>query len=274
MQMIRPIIAAAAVLILAILPAQAAMTNWQDLGGGKARLVASLDPATSAIVAVVDVVLKPGWKTYWREPGGAGIPPVFDFSQSDKFLSGPADFPVPEYLSAGGVRFPGYKDQVRFVINGQAAELSPEGAVRLNLLIGVCEEICIPATASFSIPFSDLMRADPQTEELIRDAKKKLPHETADGMAIKAISRGEAGTLEVLAQIPKSSSRADLFAEAPPGWYVSSAKLVSFEAGQARFSFKARPVDPAPSDDATRFRLTIAGDEAAIEQWLDLPPAQ
>lgn len=267
MKFLNRIAAAAAAILFTVSIAQSAMTDWQDLGGGKARLVASLNPANSEIVVVVDVALEPGWKTYWREPGGAGIPPRFDFSQSDNFLAGEAAFPVPDYLTVGGIKFPGYKDQVRFVISGTASELSPEGTINLDLLIGVCEEICIPATASFALPFVDLLRADPGANLLIADARTMLPKEKREQMAITGLARNDGKYLEVTANLPSTSGRADLFAEAPPGWYVSPARLVSFANGEARFEFKAQMAKPASNKATARFRLTLAGDDGAIEQW-------
>ena len=33
-------------------------------------------------IAALHLVLAPGWKTYWRSPGDAGIPPEFDWKGS------------------------------------------------------------------------------------------------------------------------------------------------------------------------------------------------
>ena len=32
-----------------------------------------------SITGGIEIVLEPGWYTYWRNPGEAGVPPVFDF---------------------------------------------------------------------------------------------------------------------------------------------------------------------------------------------------
>ena len=70
-----------AAMLVAFAPADAwsASSDWEDLGGGKARLVAELDPVSGEIHGVVEFDLDEGWKTYWRQPGGSGIPPEFDF---------------------------------------------------------------------------------------------------------------------------------------------------------------------------------------------------
>src|SRR5262245_46046481 len=57
----------------------------QDLRSA-ARLVAASATGESGnrvLRAGVEIKLQPGWKTYWRYPGDAGVPPVFDFAASD-----------------------------------------------------------------------------------------------------------------------------------------------------------------------------------------------
>lgn len=255
-------------------PALAAMTQWHDLGGGKARLVASLDPADGAVKAVVEVALEPGWKTYWREPGGSGIPPVFDFSRSVHFVAGEARFPVPDYLVAGGIRFPGYRGNVRFVIDGKATRLDPAGEIRLDLLIGICEEVCIPASASMSLPFDKLMGNDAATELLMAEAAAKLPGPANDSMHVTDVSRGDGDSLRVSAQLPGDDGNAALFVQGPGGWYVSPADLISRKGRKAVFGFPAKPPKSASPVERPRFHFTLVADGHAVEQSVVLPADQ
>ena len=92
--------AAALFLAFAASPADAAMSEWQDMGGGRARLVAELDPASNRIAAAIEIELNDGWKTYWRQPGASGIPPILDFSRSAGFEPGELQLPAPKVLAA------------------------------------------------------------------------------------------------------------------------------------------------------------------------------
>ena len=38
--------------------------------------------ADGRLEGILDIELKPGWKTYWRDPGDAGVPPTIDVSAS------------------------------------------------------------------------------------------------------------------------------------------------------------------------------------------------
>jgi DsbC/DsbD-like thiol-disulfide interchange protein len=153
--------------------ASAASSDWQDLGGGKARIFASKDPITNIVDGVIEVKLDKGWKTYWRSPGGSGIPPEFNFDGSNAFSLTHVTFPVPEWIELNGAAFFGYKDHVSFVFSGMAEDFST--SINLDMLIGVCEEICIPATANMSLTSEALNSSDPQVPIRISLAKSKLP---------------------------------------------------------------------------------------------------
>ena len=55
-----------------------------------------------------------GWKTYWRMPGDAGIPPQFDWSGSQNVKSVEVLWPAPQRFIDSGGETVGYKDRVVF----------------------------------------------------------------------------------------------------------------------------------------------------------------
>lgn len=89
-----------------------------------------------------------GWKTYWRAPGDAGIPPQVTWGGSENIDGVAFYWPTPEVFDQSGMRSIGYHGSVTVPI-----EIFPnyKGEIRLKgeLDIGVCEEICVPATFSF-----------------------------------------------------------------------------------------------------------------------------
>ncbi len=64
---------------------------WQDNPRARARLIATGYPDANnkppAASAGVQIELDPKWKTYWRFPGGSGIPTQFDWSGSKNVKS-------------------------------------------------------------------------------------------------------------------------------------------------------------------------------------------
>lgn len=104
--------------------------------------------SSGAQMAGLRISLAPGWKTYWRAPGDAGIPPMVDYTGSENISSVRMQWPVPEVFHQNGMRSIGYEGQVILPV-----ELSRTtgGEMRLagTLSIGICEEVCVPAHLSF-----------------------------------------------------------------------------------------------------------------------------
>jgi len=224
--------------------ANAEMSEWQDLGGGKARLVASLDPKTAKVEAALEVRLEPGWSTYWRYPGSAGIPPIFDFSQSVGFAAGAVDFPFPKLLKQGSSRYAGYKKNVTFPLEGQL-DLGTDANIELSILIGVCETICIPAQAKFNISKNELLRSDPRAASIVNLARKLVPAKIASEKVLVESHMAETGLLTVTVQHGDIESEPSLFVEGPADWYLTPALLVSKGKDQSTFSID---LSSAPSD--------------------------
>jgi DsbC/DsbD-like thiol-disulfide interchange protein len=119
---------------LAALPAARALAAEQPY---QVRLVKG---AAGKIGVVIDLL--PGWKTYWKVPGDAGIPPQFDWGGADVTVH----YPVPtRHQDASGEAI-GYFDRVVF-----PADMKSGGAGTLKLFFAVCKEVCIPANATASL---------------------------------------------------------------------------------------------------------------------------
>lgn len=252
----------------------AASSKWQDLGGGKARLVAIKDPSTDAIKGMVEVVLDEGWKTYWRSPGGSGIPPEFDFSRSQNLSIDTVAFPVPQWIEIPSSSFAGYKDNVRFVFEGKAQSMDSE--MHLDVLIGVCEEICIPATAAFTISADELNRSDPKATMELSMAELDLPIATPENSVPVLALAYSANNLKILVQGKEPSNPPVLYLEGPEIWNLAQPKYLSSDATGHTFELDI-PESVTSSEIAeTRLRYTVvtSGQGRAlsgIEGYLSFP---
>lgn len=215
--------------------AQAAVSDWQDLGGGKARLVALVNPASGALRGAVEVRLDDGWHTYWRYPGKSGIPPRFDFSGSTGFDIGAIRFPVPEMLGQGDDTYAGYKSSVIFPFTG-TWDPAVAPSLKLSLLIGVCAEICIPAQAIFSIDSAELSFTDPDATRILGSANLHLPAiKTPDEIDL-AISAKDQNAVLVSLNANPGEHEPLLFVEGPRGWNLSPAVFIGQSGERLTFS--------------------------------------
>jgi DsbC/DsbD-like thiol-disulfide interchange protein len=109
-----------------------------------AEILGGWREASGRHVAALRITLAPGWKTYWRAPGDAGLPPRFDWSSSRNVASVTPLWPVPHVFWQNGMRSVGYAEEVVLpLVVAPAAEGEP---VRLSgrIDIGVCEDVCVP----------------------------------------------------------------------------------------------------------------------------------
>ena len=100
-------------------------------------------------IAALRLTLDPGWKTYWRAPGDAGIPPLFDWTGSQNVAAIRPHWPVPSIFNQNGMRSIGYEREVVIPLHITRRDASRPILLSAQVSLGVCEEICIPAHVYF-----------------------------------------------------------------------------------------------------------------------------
>ena len=80
--------------------------DHDDLPPGlqSARLLAGWTDAGGTRISALELVLEPGWKTYWRNPGDTGLPPSFDWSAAANMTGAEIIWPAPQVNSSGSPR--------------------------------------------------------------------------------------------------------------------------------------------------------------------------
>ncbi len=123
------------------------------------------------------LILAPGWKTYWRAPGDAGIPPQFDWGGSDNLAAVRVHWPAPEVFYDYGMRTIGYADEVVWPIELRPTSDGAPIRVSAELELGICETVCIPASLRFTAELDGPGRTDPQIRAAL--AARPMPAERA-----------------------------------------------------------------------------------------------
>ncbi len=247
--------------------ANAETTRWQDLGGGKARLVTVFNPDSGYVEGIVEIELLPGWTTYWRNPGEAGIPPVFDFSLTTGVVVEAPEFPVPITKVTSGIISIGYSKHVAFPFKAQPLISPLSGKIKLDILLGVCEVVCIPAVASFEQDLAELNKSDPLSSALIEEAKRRIPMANNESAPqILDVSRKDKTSVIIRASVPASASTTQLFAEGKSNWFFNPAKIVSRKADIVEFELNLADLPEGADLKKHPLRLTLAADEIGSEK--------
>jgi DsbC/DsbD-like thiol-disulfide interchange protein len=181
---------------------------------GRAGAGEAAPPALSAVASVdilpgwlteagtrmsaVRIRLAPGWKTYWRAPGDAGIPPRFDWSGSSNLAAAALHWPAPEVIRQNGLTILGYRTEVILPV-----EITPErpGPVRLHasLELGVCETVCLPVALTLSAELAGPGAPDPRIDAAL--ARRPLAAQAAGVAQVRCTAEDIADGLRVTARI-------------------------------------------------------------------------
>ena len=147
-----PAIAALSLTLAAAGGAQASSSAWLETDGARIRLVTTGAPdAQGHLKGMLDIQLKPGWKTYWRDPGDAGVPPTIDVSANPDIERVDIDFPVPQRHDEGDFQWAGYDYPVALPVTFTFKAGSGSSPIEADVFLGVCETICVPVQAKFSV---------------------------------------------------------------------------------------------------------------------------
>lgn len=117
--------------------------------------------------------MEPGWKTYWRSPGAAGIPPRFDWAGSKNIAEAEVIFPKPLVFDSFGMRTIGYARQMVLPVAITVEDPNRPVRLRLSLSYGLCEEVCVPAQQDLALDI--LPNEGPDAAALIQTALSDGP---------------------------------------------------------------------------------------------------
>ncbi|MCO5063215.1 MAG: hypothetical protein M9924_02250 [Rhizobiaceae bacterium] len=175
--------------------ARASSSAWHEAEGGRVRLVTTGAPdADGRIRGVLDIRLAPGWKTYWRDPGDAGVPPTLDLGAAG---SAQLLFPAPEWHHDGTYDWAGYSSSVALPVRINLSAPDYSGPITATAFLGICKTICIPLKADFVIDLA----ADPDNPGdslAVAAAEARLPEPASTDFGVANVRvDGETVTFEV-----------------------------------------------------------------------------
>ena len=123
---------------------------------------------------------KPGWHTYWRNPGDSGLPIALQWNLPAGTSAGEIEWPVAKAFPIGPMTNYGYDGEVLLPVPFKVAP-SANAPTELSLKAEwlVCEEICIPEEGEFilAIPSSTALT---QHAQRFQDSLAEIPRALND----------------------------------------------------------------------------------------------
>ena len=237
---------------------------WSKSLKSEARLISGGEAPLGGLLAGVEIRLAPNTLTYWRNPGEAGVPPIFNFEGSENLQTAKVLYPAPSLLSEGGVMAYGYEDKVIFPVLVTPRDAAKPVTLKYKLDYATCEKICVPAKADGELL---LQKQGGSSQADIQAALGRVPKTATLGdfapLAILSLMRSADAPTPTFDVMVAASEAADLFAEGPDAVYLAVQK-----SGERHFTVKAQDV---PADMKTaQLKLTLVTKSAAIETLVDV----
>lgn len=245
---------------------QAASSDWFATDGARLRLVtADAAGADGLMRGVLQISLEPGWKTYWKHPGEAGIAPQIDVSASMNVKSAELAFPPPVRFQEGDEVSIGYVQPVSLAVTFRLEDPEKFTAIDADVLLGICKEICVPVQARLSVtPGGEARQADPA----IAEGFTRLPSPASAGFGLTEI-RDEGSSLVAVAVLPEGSGGADLFVVTPEGWAFGVPALETTGEYRAfRIPILSRPDSPV---SGIGLSYTLVADDTSVDGQTPMP---
>ncbi len=214
----------------------------------------------------VEISLEPGWKTYWRAPGEAGIPPYWDWSGSENVADLAIHWPVPEVFEYAGLDVIGYHDRVVIPIEITPSDTGAPARLSGHAEIGVCHEICVPFSFDFALDLEEGGRKVPAIIAAMID--QPVSAETAKVEAVTCQAEPTAKGLKITAKLtmPSAGSPEVVVIESGDGdiWAsgASSARVGNVLTASAEMmNLYGDPI----ALNRSAMRITVLGSDRAVD---------
>lgn len=237
------------------------VSQWAiDIRSATRLIAASPSKDQANLRAGVEFRMDPGWHTYWRYPGDSGVPPRFDFDESDNLREAKVLYPAPHAFEDETGTSIGYLDHVIFPV--QVTPRDPKKPVRLKVTVNyaVCQKLCVPAEAHLDLILGDKSGFD----DRLKAAEAKVPASVTPQQAGLTVRRVN-GTPKPVVEFEIVGKADQVFVEGPTAeWALPIPKAVDAAKGRYSFALDGLPpgADPKAPLDLT---FTIVEGDRAIE---------
>ena len=120
-----------------------------------ARLIAEREAVVpgGTVTVALELATRPGWHTYWINPGDAGAPTEIKWTLPPGWRAGAIQWPAPQTEAVGPLMDYGYEGKPWLLVDITAPKDAAPGAVTLQAAASwlVCAEVCVPEDANLTL---------------------------------------------------------------------------------------------------------------------------
>ncbi len=271
--MTRPTLFALALGLLAALPfgltlplAGAARANpYAD--AVQTRIIPGWKRSDGTLMAGIELTLAPGWKTYWRAPGDAGVPPSFDWTASGNLAGVAIDWPTPHVFDQSGMRTIGYKNRVVLPIAIAPRRDGKPVQLKGTLDIGICKDVCVPVRIEIGevLP-GDTTRPDPTIAAALAERPFSAREAGLKSMSCDISPAKDGITLKAEFALPSTGGQEMAVVETGDPMVWASEPRITRQGGKLVAEFDLMHASGGPfALDRSALRFTILGSKHAVD---------
>jgi len=259
--------------LLVALPVAAEAQNasfWAEAPEVRVRLISGVEATgqDGTIPLGLEIALAPHWKTYWRNPGTAGLPVSVDWTGSENFAQATMRWPAPLRFEYAGIESFGYTDRVILPISLGPAQIGAAVSLKARVDMMACEKLCIPFTFNLALDLPAGAATSSEYAGELASWEQRVPKATHPQLGITDVQRTENGySLRVTADPPLTQP--DVIVEARSG-YVYGKPAFTPGTPAILTVTRAGEADPSIQDD-TEITLTLIDGDRALEKTVSVP---
>lgn len=218
-------------------------------------------------MAALHLRLAPGWKTYWRSPGEAGVPPQFAWTGSRNLAGVRVVWPRPEVFELNGLRSIGYSDRVVLPLIVRPGAPGQPVALNATVQLGICEDVCVPMEVNIA---ATLPPQGGRRDPAIAAAMAARPYSASEARVSDVacdIAPGRNGlNLSVSVTMPPAGGKEVIVVEsADPSVWASDAATARQGGRVTGMTELMHASGGAFALDRSTLRITVLGRDHAVE---------
>lgn len=259
----------ALMILLALMPALAATLaaaqSYDDVV--EAQILPGWRLPNGDHMAALHLKLAPGWKTYWRSPGDAGIPPQFDWGGAQNMAAIGVYWPAPVVFWQSGMRSVGYKDSVILPLKVRVQTPGRDARLGGVIDIGICKDVCLPHRIRVS---AELSAGQTKPDPAIAAAMADVPFGASDAgvthVACRITPRADGMGLRVAIDMPRGTGREETVIEAAdPNLWIADPET-GWQGGQLIAETRVTHMSGgAFALDRSGLRITVLGGRMPVD---------
>ncbi|MDQ2868577.1 MAG: thioredoxin family protein [Verrucomicrobiota bacterium] len=212
--------------------------------------------------------MAPGWHSYWKYPGDAGIPTEIKWELPAGWTAGEIQWPVPLKLDEpGDIQIYGYRDDVLLL----QQITPPKNIAGKNVTLPakaswlVCEKICVPGDAAVQIALPVSTSNSAANTEMFARSQKQLPQAAPASLSAIWTREGKDLLLQVSGAELAKAKAIDFLPSPAESVAVGHPKLESHDGANALFRVSLPSATDATKSIPGVLVLGEGADRRAIE---------